>query len=443
MEDQSHFVSLNHNAKDYRPGDVLTLLQERGLIKDQTSQELVEHLKVPRKVYVGFDPSSDDLHLGNLLGLVFLRWFQLCGHTPVVVLGGATGMIGDPSGKSKERNLLSKQELKKNVLGIEKTIREILKVESGLVEPIFLNNLDWFASFGYIDFLRDAGKYFRMGTMLAKESVSTRLHSPEGLSYTEFSYQTLQAYDFYHLYKEHQVTLQAGGSDQWGNITAGTELIGKLDCDAKAFGIVWPLLVRKDGKKFGKSEEGAIWLSPRKLAPYDFYQHIMRLSDDDTFSLLKKLTFLELEQVEDLQEKFQRAELAAHEAQHLLARELLNFCRGPQQLDEAIKITAALKPGNRKQAIDITLIEEMKSQLPIEKMSLQEALGSKVVDLIAKLGMSESKSAARRLISNGGVYVSANRIQDPAEQIQESYIIDRKWLLLSVGKKKKYLIEIL
>ena len=235
--------------------NVIECLEKRGFIDALTSEDLKQKVKSPLKVYVGFDPTADSLHLGNLLGIVALRWFQKFGHTPVVVLGGATGRIGDPSGKSKERPLLDDETIEYNISKIRKNFEKVLDF-SCQNAPVMLNNDQWYKSMNLIDFLRDVGKHFRMGVMLAKDSVKSRVQSEEGMSFTEFSYQTLQGYDFYHLFNSMNVCLQMGGSDQWGNITAGTDLIRKT-LGASAFGLTFPLLTRSDGKKFGKSEEGA------------------------------------------------------------------------------------------------------------------------------------------------------------------------------------------
>ena len=256
--------------------NVIDALIERGFIDQITHQELRDRVNKPIKVYVGFDPTADSLHLGNLVGIMGLAWFQKFGHTPYVILGGATGLIGDPSGKSAERNLLDADTLAHNIRCLESFFKHILQFSEG-PRPVILNNNDWLGKFSLVDFLRDVGKHFRLGPMLAKEMVRTRLESEDGMSFTEFTYQTLQGYDFHYLCKEHGVTLQMGGSDQWGNITAGTELNRKLGGET-LYGVIFPLLTRSDGKKFGKSESGAIWLSGDKLSPYQFYQHLFQYS---------------------------------------------------------------------------------------------------------------------------------------------------------------------
>ena len=249
-----------------------------------TSEELKGHVQKPVRVYIGFDPTADSLHLGNLVGVMALAWFAKFGHAVYPILGGATGRIGDPSGKSTERPLLDEATLEANIAHLGAFFQKVLPGAR------VLNNQDWLGSFSLIDFLRDVGKHFRIGPMLGKEMVRTRLQSEEGMSFTEFSYQLLQGYDFYHLQKTHGVSVQMGGSDQWGNITAGIDFNRKLG-GAPIYGVTFPLLTRSDGKKFGKSEEGAIWLSPEKLSPYHFYQYLVRVPDADVICLLKMLSF--------------------------------------------------------------------------------------------------------------------------------------------------------
>ena len=253
--------------------NVIDFLEKRGFVASSTSQELKEHVNDPIKVYIGFEPTADSLHLGNLVGIVALVWLEKFGHTPVILLGGSTGKIGDPSGTNKERPLLSDEVLKKNTTDIYKQCRQYLE------NPLFLNNDDWLTSYELIPFLRDIGKHFRIGAMLGKESIRSRLQK-EGISFTEFSYLLLQGYDFYYLSKNEGITLQIGGSDQWGNITSGVELTRKLSGNT-VYGMTFHLVTREDGTKFGKSEGGAIWLNPNKTSPYQFYQYLMGVSDKD------------------------------------------------------------------------------------------------------------------------------------------------------------------
>lgn len=424
-----------------KPGDYLTLLEERDLVQDTTSQDLKQHFDQERSVYVGFDPTAVDLHLGNLMGIVVLRWAQLCGHRPVVLIGGATGMIGDPSGKSKERTLQSQEELDANIAGITHTLKGILAPEKGLQAPVFVNNSDWYQQMNVLEYLRHLGRKFRMGPMLSRESVSARLQSDEGMSYTEFSYQVLQAYDFAYLHDTHGVTVQAGGSDQWGNITAGTDLIGKKTGQEKqrseVFGLVWPLLLRKDGKKFGKSEKGAIWLSEKKLSSYDFYQYVLQLEDSEALSLLKKVTFLPLDQIESL------GSASPGTLQKILAEQLLLFCRDEKALMEALQITSALKPGKTDHTVSLEQIKALRKVLPSKQLSFEQVVGASLQAVLALSGLASSKSAARRLIEGGGFYLNGCRMRDAGALVKESDLVENKWLLLASGKREKILLEVL
>lgn len=279
--------------------NIVKQLKSRGFIDAVSAEELLTTDK-PLTVYCGFDPSADTLHVGNLVPIMGLAWFKKAGHKVVALVGGATGMIGDPSGKSQERNLLDEETIQKNLVGISKNLRQILGDDVTIV-----NNYDWFKGISFISFLRDVGKYFRMGPMLSKDSVKGRMNSEDGMSFTEFCYQTLQGYDYLHLYENFKVNVQIGGSDQWGNITAGTDLIRKVKGE-EAYGITFPLLLKTDGTKFGKSEKGAIWLNPDRVSPYEFYQYFIRVEDQDVIKLMKMLTFMPLEEIQGYEEKLKK-----------------------------------------------------------------------------------------------------------------------------------------
>lgn len=421
--------------------NVIDCLQSRGLIDAVTSYELKKRADKPLKVYVGFDPTSDSLHLGNLVGIILLAHFQRYGHTPVVILGGATGRIGDPSGKSKERPLLSDAEIKKNIVLIRKNFEKVLDFDHPTAKPIMLNNDDWFSGFHFIDFLRDFGKHFRIGQMLAKESVRSRLESEEGMSYTEFSYQILQAYDFYHLLNEQNVILQMGGSDQWGNITAGIELIRKLSGQA-AYGLTFPLLTRSDGKKFGKTEEGAIWLSPEKLSPYEFYQYLFRMPDADVIKLMRMITFMDLEEIQDFEQKMKSKDYIPNTAQKKLAEEVTRIVHGNEGLQTALRVTQAAAPGS-KAKLDVEMLKAISSEMPHISLSQNEVVGQKFVDVAVKIGILSSKGEATRLIQNGGAYLNDEKVEDPSFRIQTENVIGGIYILLGAGKKKKMLVKIL
>ena len=414
--------------------NVITALLERGFIDQMTSDELASHVKQPVRAYVGFDPTADSLHLGNLVGIMALAWFQKYGHTPVAILGGATGRIGDPSGKSAERPLLDEKTLAYNIGRLEAFFHHILPTSK------VLNNQEWLGSMSLIDFLRDVGKHFRIGPMLAKEMVRTRLQSEEGMSFTEFSYQILQGYDFHYLHMHHGVTLEMGGSDQWGNITAGIEFNRKLGC-APIYGLTWPLITRSDGKKFGKSEEGAIWLAADRLSPYQMYQYLIRVPDADVIGLLKRLTFLDLPAIRSLEKQMQEPDYVPNTAQKKLAEEVVRFVHKEAGVEAALRVTEGMAPGAKAQ-LDGATLKELAKDMPNATLTTSEVIGQKFSDLATTLGMTPSKSEAKRLIENGGAYLNNERISDPAFVIEDTHLIDGIYLVLSTGKKKRMLITV-
>ncbi len=420
--------------------NVIDVLQERGFIEAMTSDEIRNLAKNPLKVYCGFDPTSDSLHVGNMVAMMGLAWFQRFGHTPVAIVGGATGMIGDPSGKSSERQLLDEATLQKNLAGIRKNLEAFLDFNHPATGPLLLNNLDWFKDFSLIDFLREIGKHFRIGIMLAKESVKARLNSEEGMSFTEFSYQLLQGYDFLHLFKNYGVSVQMGGSDQWGNILAGTELIRKIEGDT-AYGITFPLLTRSDGQKFGKSEQGAIWLSPEKLSPYEFYQYFFRISDADVTKLMRMLTFMDLAEIRHYEKLMSQSDYAPNTAQKRLAEEVTRIVHGEEGVVSALRVTRGAAPGASAK-LDAEVLEAVASEMPNMTLPSTEIVGIKLIDLLAKTGMQPSKSEARRLIRNGGVYINNVKVLDENWILGSEHLIEGRLILLALGKKNKLLIRV-
>lgn len=414
--------------------NVIEILKERGFIESMTSEELASLAGKPLKVYCGFDPTGDSLHLGNMVAIMGLAWFERCGHTPVAIVGGATGMIGDPSGKTSERQLLDEVTIEKNLAGIRRDLEKLIK------KPVILNNYDWFKSFSWISFLREVGKHFRIGTMLAKESVKNRMTTEEGMSFTEFCYQILQAYDFLYLFDQHGVTVQLGGSDQWGNITAGTELIRRLRGQS-AFGITFPLLTRSDGQKFGKSEKGAIWLSSEKLSPYEFYQYLFRVSDEDAIKLMRMLTFMEMAEIRHYEHMMKKPDYVPNTAQKRLAEEVTRLVHGDEGLSVALKVTAGAAPG-AETALDAQVLESLAADMPSHALPVNEIVGVKLIDVMAKTAMMTSKGEARRLIRNGGVYLNNVKIANEDHVIGAEQLIDGRLLLLALGKKNKMLIRV-
>lgn len=413
---------------------VIDILKERGFIESLSSDELSSILSKPQKIYCGFDPTADSLHLGNLVAIIGLTWFQRFGHTPVVIVGGATGMIGDPGGKSVERNLQTQEQVDHNLRGIKTLLEGIIKGEPA---PFVLNNFEWMKKFSFIDFLRDVGKHFRMSVMLAKESVKARLESEEGISFTEFSYQLLQAYDFLHLFQNHQVKIQIGGSDQWGNIVGGVELIRKV-LGETAFGVTFPLLTRSDGKKFGKSESGAIWLSKEKLSPYEFYQYLVRVPDADVIKLMKMLTFLDLDVIGEYENAMKQEGYLPNTAQKKLAEEVTRFVHGEDGLEKALLATKAAAPGSET-ILDADSLEIAMKDMP--NFEPEFLVGSKLIDLIADSGLRPSKSAARRLIREGGVSLNNKKINDEEKVIQTEDLIGNRFIVVTLGKKQKMLVK--
>lgn len=421
---------------------VVETLRERGLIENITHDEIVSLLKSSQNVYCGFDPTADSLHLGNLVGIIVLKWFQKFGHRPVVVLGGATARIGDPSGKSIERPLLDEETIDHNVAEIQKHFEAILDFSDPKTKPLILNNNDWFSQFSFIEFMRDVGRHFRVGAMLAKESVKNRISSDVGMSFTEFSYQVMQGFDFHYLKGKHGVSVQIGGSDQWGNITAGTELIRRLGTATgqKAAGLTFPLLTKSDGKKFGKTEDGAIWLSPNKMSPYNFYQHLYRVADADVIKLMRMITFMELAEIHEIENSMKDDNYVPNSAQKRLAQELTKLIHGAKGLEIAENVTLALKPGSDAK-LEPAVFEALADAMPMKHTTKANVAGNKLIDVAVDLKLMPSKGEVRRMIENGGVYLNNRRVEDVNYTFADSDLIDDIYALLSIGKKRKFVIS--
>ncbi|MFO0916182.1 MAG: tyrosine--tRNA ligase [Pirellulales bacterium] len=418
-------------------------LQWRGLVHQVTDPEhFAEWIAKPRVVYAGFDPTSDSLHAGSLLPLMLLRRFQRAGHQPIAVVGGATGMIGDPSGKSAERNLLDVETLQRNVDGMARQMKQFLDFDQPQRPALLLNNFDWIRGFSYLEFLRDVGKNFPVNVMLAKDSVKSRLGRDDvGISYTEFSYMLLQAYDFVYLHQRHGCELQVGGSDQWGNITAGVDL-GRRMHGAQLQGMTCPLLTKTDGSKMGKTESGAVWLSPEKTSPYAFYQYWKNVADDDVEPCLKVLTELPRAEIEAL-----AAERAAapHErtSQTRLAQELTRMVHGAEGLALAEKATAFFFGGEISGATDRQL-QEIFHDVPSSAVerSVLAAGGLSVIDALCAAQLAKSKSDARRTIEQGGAYVNNRRIDDVDARLSPADLASESFVVLRSGRKRYALLRI-
>ena len=400
-----------------------------------------------RAAYVGFDPTADSLHIGNLVSVMMLRHFQNCGHKPYALVGGATGMIGDPSGKSVERNLLTEEVLAHNIAGIKKQLAKFLDFESTAPNRAELvNNYDWMKEFSFLSFIRDIGKHITVNYMMAKDSVKKRFdpnENTDGMSFTEFSYQLLQGYDFLHLYQEKNLTLQMGGSDQWGNITTGTELIRRI-AGGKAYALTCPLITKADGTKFGKSEGGNVWLDPEKTSPYKFFQYWINTSDADAERYIKIFTMLSKEEINSL--------IAQHtEAPHLrvlqnkLAEELTLLVHGCEELEKAQKASQILF-GNSTSADLRTLDEktflEVFDGVPQAEVSATDIAGGldMIAILSAKTGFISSNSEARRALKENSISVNKEKVGEDY-QIGEKDLVDEKFILLQRGKKNYFIVK--
>jgi tyrosyl-tRNA synthetase len=412
-------------------------LEWRGLVADCTdATELQKRLESgPIVLYAGFDPTAESLHVGSLVPLLALRRFQLRGHHPIAVAGGATGLVGDPSGRDAERQLLTKEALERNIAGIKEQLRRLLDFECAGNPARLVDNAEWTAPVGFLDFLRDIGKHFSVHQMMAKESVRARMADREsGLSYTEFSYMLLQAFDFFHLFQAHQCELQIGGSDQWGNITAGMELTRKK-AGGRVFGLTLPLILNNDGTKFGKSAAGAVWLDARKTSVYRFYQFWIRTDDRDVARYLKLFTFLGREEIESLcaQHQARPEARAAHKA---LAAAMTDLIHGPAATAEAIRASEILFGGGLEGIAESTF-NEIVGEVPtrdLEKSKLEGA-GAPLPEVMAASGLCPSKGQARKDIEAGGVYVNNIRESSPQRHLTAADLLFGKHLLLRKGKR--------
>ena len=413
----------------------------RGMVHDATDglKELFAAERVT--AYIGFDPTASSLHVGSLLTVMGLARLQRFGHAPIAIVGGGTGMIGDPSGKSLERVLLSADQINENVAGVRQQLERFLDFGAAINAARIVNNADWLGTIDLLSFLRDAGKHFTVSYMLQKESVNRRLESEEGISFTEFSYLLLQAYDFLQLFDRYGCTLQLGGSDQWGNITAGIDLIRKLRAK-KAHGLVWPLMKTATGTKFGKTEAGTIWLDAGRTSPFKFYQFWLNIDDRDVVTYLKFFTFLTRDAIEPL-EAATRAVPEQREAQRVLAREVTGLVHGPEQVVRAEHASSVLF-GEDIVALDaddvLAVFEDVPStELPAGALA-GEGIG--MVDLVARVGLAPSKSEARRLVQAGGVYVNNRRISDPLARLTRDQAIGGRLFVLRKGQKQNHLIRL-
>ncbi len=420
--------------------DILSDLEARGLIHDTTDRDaLASRLAAgPITLYCGFDPTADSLHVGNLIGLLTLRRFQMAGHVPISLAGGATGMIGDPSGRDAERNLLDDEGLARNLEGILPQLRKFLEFEGESAAKL-LDNRAWTVGVGVLDFLRDVGKHVTVNQMVAKDSVKSRMAEGDGISYTEFSYMLLQGYDYLWLADNENCELQVGGSDQWGNIVLGVDLI-RRKLGQTAYALTWPLLTKPDGSKYGKTAGGeTIWLSPNKMSPYRFYQAWIGVDDSEVRKLLLQLTFLSLEEIEGV--------VAEHEkdpqqrvGQRMLAGELTGLVHGEAAAASAMEASAVLFDPD----VDITAVSESALEFvsgEVPSTAIQK-LGSDIIDLLVESGLCQSRKDAKRAITEGGIYLNGGRVADADFLPSKGNLLHEKYLLLRRGKKQWHLVTV-
>jgi tyrosyl-tRNA synthetase len=418
--------------------DLYGELEWRGLVYDAT--EGVRDVLAREKVtgYVGFDPTAASLHVGNLQVIMPLVRMQRFGHSPVALVGGGTGLIGDPSGKTVERQLLTVEKVEENVEGIRRQLARFLDFESTTAPARLVNNAEWLTRLSAIEFMRDVGKHFTVNAMLAKESVRKRIESTDGISYTEFSYSLLQAYDFLELYRRHRCTLQMGGSDQWGNITAGMDLIRRVD-GGKAHGLVLPLITTSSGGKFGKTESGTVWLDPERTKPYEFYQFWLNADDGDAGRYLRFFTLLDRARIEEVETASVREPEKRH-AQRELAREVTRLVHGNDAVREAEAAAEKLFSGDVSSMSARELLDVF-ANVPSTTV-VDQSEGWRLVTLLTDAGVTTSNSEATRLIRSGGIYINERRVTDEKERLSSAQAIDGQLFVVRKGKKDHFLIRI-
>jgi tyrosyl-tRNA synthetase len=418
--------------------DLYGELAWRGLVYDATEGVREALARETITGYIGFDPTAASLHVGSLLPMLALAHMQRAGHSPIALVGGGTGLIGDPSGRTAERQLLSVEQVEANVAGIRAQLARFLDFESASAPARLVNNAEWLTTLGAVEFMRDVGKHFTVNAMLAKESVKRRIETDEGITYTEFSYSLLQAYDYLVLFDRFQCTLQMGGSDQWGNITAGMDLI-RRQRGAKAHGLVMPLITTAAGTKFGKSEAGTIWLDPQLTKPYEFYQFWLNADDRDAVKYLKFFTFLAEPRIRDIEQESAQAP-EKRIAQRELAREVTRLVHGEDALREAETAASKLFSGDLS-SMSVTELLQVFPNVPSSNAAFA-ADGWPLVELLASSGVTASKGEATRLIRSGGIYVNDRRVTDEKERLTPAHAIEGQLFVVRKGKKDNFLIRI-
>jgi tyrosyl-tRNA synthetase len=422
--------------------ELIEELRWRGMIQDIMPGTEDQLKKEMTTAYIGFDPTADSLHIGSLVPILLLLHLQKAGHKPIALVGGATGMVGDPSGKSEERNLLSEEQLQQNVAGVKKQLEQFLDFDPSLPNSAEMaNNYDWFKEMSFIGFLRDAGKHITVNYMMAKDSVRKRIEGETGISYTEFAYQLMQGYDFYWLYQHKNCKLQMGGSDQWGNITTGTELI-RRKAGGEAFAFTCPLITRADGGKFGKTEKGNVWLDRERTSSYQFYQFWLNAADQDAEKWIKIFTFLPRTAIETLIEQH-RENPGARELQKVLAKEITVFVHGEEEYRKATDTTEKLFSAQQAPGASLSIddLENMEGVVKFNYAAEKIKSGVDVVSFLATSGIFPSKGDARKMIQNGGVSINRNKVNDIAFTVNDSLLLHQKYLLVQKGKKNYYLVH--
>lgn len=419
-------------------------LRWRGMIQDimpGTEEQLNKEMTTG---YIGFDPTADSLHIGSMVQIILLLHLQKAGHKPVALLGGATGMVGDPSGKSEERNLLSEEILNKNVAGIKAQLKKFLDFDSKKNNAAELvNNYDWFKDLSFLGFIRDVGKHITVNYMMAKDSVKKRLEGETGMSFTEFTYQLVQGYDYYWLYQNKNCRLQMGGSDQWGNIVTGTELI-RRKAAGEAFALTCPLIKKADGGKFGKTESGNIWLDPKKTSPYHFYQFWLNANDTDAENWIKVFTFLDQPTINGLIEE-QRKDASKRILQKALAKEVTIFVHGVDEYNKAIETTEKLFAGQNAAAESLSEddLNNMEGIVKVDYPSSKITTGIDVVSFLAETNIFPSKGEAKKMIQGGGVSINRKKVDNVQQSVDNSLLLHDKYFLVQKGKKNYYLVKVL
>jgi tyrosyl-tRNA synthetase len=418
-------------------------LQWRGMIQDimpGTKEQLEKEMTT---AYIGFDPTADSLHIGSLVPIILLVHLQKAGHKPIALVGGATGMVGDPSGKSEERNLLSEEVLNVNVAGVKAQLEKFLDFDKSKPNAAEMaNNYDWFKEISFLDFIRDTGKHITVNYMMAKDSVKKRLEGEAGMSFTEFTYQLVQGYDFYWLYQNKNCKLQMGGSDQWGNIVTGTELI-RRKCGGEAFAFTCPLIKKADGGKFGKTEKGNIWLDAEKTTPYQFYQFWLNANDSDAENWIKIFTFLDEPTINSLIAE-QQKDASKRVLQKTLAKEVTIFVHGEDEYNKAIETTEKLFANQTAPAESLSEqdLEGMEGVMKIDFAKDKIDGGIDVVSFLAETNIFPSKGEARKMVQGGGVSINRNKIDNIQLAIDNSFLLHSKYILVQKGKKNYFLVHL-